>query len=68
MSTHFLSLSRHVELYIWFHQRPGWLRRSEARASDLSPDYPEYTTPTLSYETHLNDLNLDSYRPLEAVS
>ena len=31
---------------------PGWLLRSEGRASDLFPDYPEYKTPTLSYETH----------------
>ena len=30
--------------------------RSEARASDLFPNFPEYKTPTLSYETHPNDL------------
>ena len=30
--------------------------RSEARASDLNPNFPEYKPPTLSYETHPNDL------------
>ena len=30
--------------------------RSEARASDLLPNFPGYKTPTLSYETHPNDL------------
>ena len=30
--------------------------RSEARASDLLPNSPEYKPPTLSYETHPNDL------------
>ena len=49
-STHFLSLRSRS--FIRFHQSPGWLLRSEARASDLSPDYPEYKTPTLSYEAH----------------
>ena len=29
-----------------------------ARASDLFPDYPEYKTPTLSYETHPNYLKI----------
>ena len=31
-------------------------RDSLARASDLSPNFPEYKPPTLSYETHPNDL------------
>ena len=44
------------------------LLRSEARASDLFPDYSEYKAPTLSYETHPNCLNTVNYRPLEAVS
>ena len=51
-----------------FLQSPGWLLRSEARASDLFSDYPEYKTPTLSYETHPNYLSSDNYRPFEAVS
>ena len=54
--------------FIRFHQSPGWILRSEARASDLFPDYPEYKTPTLSYETHTNYLNTDNYMPFEAVS
>ena len=32
--------------------------RSETRASDLFPDYPEYNSPTLSYETHPTYLNI----------
>ena len=37
--------------------------------SDLFPDYPEYKTPTLSYETHQNYLNTDIiYTPFVAVS
>ena len=65
-STHFLSLRSRS--FIRFHQSPGWLLRSEARASDLIPNFPEYKTPTLSYETHPNYLNLDNYKPFEAVS
>ena len=42
--------------FIRFHQSPGWLLKSKARASDLFPNFPEYKTPTLSYETHPNDL------------
>ena len=38
------------------HQSPGQLPRSEARASYLFPNVPEYKTPTLSYETHPNEL------------
>ena len=65
-SFHFLSLRSRS--FIRFHQSPGWLLRSETRASDLFPDYPEYKTPTLSFETHPNDLNSNNYRPFEAVS
>ena len=49
-------LRRDIALFIRFHQSPGSLLRSEARASDLLPNFPEYKTPTLSYETHPNDL------------
>ena len=42
--------------FIRFHQSSGWLLRSEARASDPFPNFPEYKTPILSYETHPNDL------------
>ena len=41
---------------IRFHQSPRQLLRSEARASDLLLNFPEYKTPTLSYEAHPNDL------------
>ena len=64
-STHFLSLLSRS--FIRFHQSPGWLLRSEVRASNLFPDYSEYITPTLSYETHQIISNVDNYRPFEAV-
>ena len=55
-SIHFLSLRSRS--FIRFHQSPGWLLRSEARASDVFPDYPEYETPTLSYKAHPNYLEI----------
>ena len=55
-STQFRSLRRNVALF------------DSTRAPDLFPDYSEYKTPTLSYETHPNYLNTDNYRPFEAVS
>ena len=61
-STYFLSFLRDVALFK-FHQSPGWLMRSGARASDLFPDNHECKTPSLSYETHPSSLNSDSYRP-----
>ena len=65
-SMYFLSLR--CRSSIRFHQSPGWLLKSEARASDLFLNNPEYKTPTLSYETHPNDLNTDNYKPFEAAS
>ena len=65
-SIHFLTLRSRS--FIRSHQSPGRLLRSEARASDLLPDYPEYKTPILSHETHPNYLNTDNYTPFEAVS
>ena len=62
-----ISFSLRSRSFIRFHQSAGWLLRSEARASDLFPDYPEYKTMSLSYETHPNYLNTDNYRPFEAV-
>ena len=45
-STHFLG---HQSFIIRFHQSPGWVlrseARSEARASDLFPNFPEDKTP-----------------------
>ena len=35
---------------------PSRVFQMEARASNLSPNFSEYKTPTLSYETHPNDL------------
>ena len=51
-----LSFPSRRRCFIRFHQSPRWLLRSEARASDLFPNFPEYETQTLSYETHPNDL------------
>ena len=57
-STHFLCLRSDVALFTRFHQSPGWLLRSDARASNLFPDYIECKTPALTYETHPNYLKL----------
>ena len=59
-SSHFLCRS-----FIRFHQSPGWLLRSEARASDLIPNFSVYKTPALSHETRPNYLkfgNLQAFR------
>ena len=70
-SIHFRSLRGGVAIFNSTRLRAPdgfWLLRSEARASDLFPDYLEYKTPTLSYEIHPNEINSDNYRPFEAVS
>ena len=54
-SNHFRFLRKDVALFVP-PESPGQLLRSEARASDLLPNFPEYKTPTLLYKTHPNDL------------
>ena len=60
-----LSLPSYRRSFIRFHQSPGWLLRSEARASDLSPDYyPEYKTPTY----HTKPIQVISIRTITGLS
>ena len=66
-STHFRFLRRDVVLFV-STRALGQLLRSEARASDLLPNFPEYKTPTISYETHPHDLKFGYLQAFEAVS
>ena len=55
-STRHFFRRRYVALFDSTWQSPGYILRSEARASDLFPNCPGCRTPTLWYETDPNNL------------
>ena len=57
------SLRRDVSFLDSFTRALDDLLRTQARASVLFPDYPEWKTPALSYKTRLNYFNSDHCRP-----
>ena len=45
-----------TQLYLFDSTRARMTYEAHVRACDLFPNFPEYKTPTLSYEAHPNDL------------